>query len=151
VSATSQDRTVEAVYEALGTVKDPCMVAGGHDLSILDLGLVYGVETQEGQEGGRVRVEMTLTEVGCIFTHRVFGDVYDALEALPEVEEVEVVPRWMPVWTPERLNQKAKQALEGSCNAMFETIKRRSVVANEKLGRQREDLLAARPKAARRA
>jgi metal-sulfur cluster biosynthetic enzyme len=140
VSATSQDLTVEAVYEALGTVKDPCMVAGGHDLSILDLGLVYGVEAQEG---GRVRVEMTLTEVGCIFTHRVFGDVYDALEALPEVEEVEVVPRWTPVWTPERLNQKAKQALEGSCNAMFETIKRRSVVAHEKLGRQREDLLVA--------
>ena len=149
MSEASQDPTmVEAVYEALGTVKDPCMVAGGHDLSILDLGLVYSVEAQKG---GRVRVDMTLTEVGCIFTHRVFGDVYEAVEALPEVEEVEVVPRWMPVWTPERLNQKAKQALEGSCNAMFETIKRRSVVANEKLGRQREDLLVARPKAARRA
>lgn len=80
MSDVSQDLTVEAVYEALGTVKDPCMVTGGHDLSILDLGLVYGVEAQEG---GRVRVDMTLTEVGCIFTHRIFGDVYDAVEALP--------------------------------------------------------------------
>jgi len=116
--------TVEAVYEALDTVKDPCMVAGGHDLSVLDLGLVYGVEVQGD---GRVRVDMTLTEVGCIFTHRVFGEVYDAVEALPGAEEVEVVPRWSPVWTPERLNPKARRALEGSRNAMFQMIKRRGL------------------------
>jgi metal-sulfur cluster biosynthetic enzyme len=146
VSDASQDLMVEAVYEALGTVKDPCMVAGGHDISILDLGLVYGVEAQEG---GRVRVDMTLTEVGCIFTHRVFGDVYEAVEALPGVKEVEVVPRWTPVWTEERLNQKAKQALEGSRNAMFRTIKRRSLAAHGKTGRHREDLTVAHPEAAR--
>ncbi len=100
--------TVEAVHEALDQVKDPCMKAAGLDLSILDIGLVYGVEVQED---GRVRVDMTLTEVGCIFTHRVFGDVYEAVEALPGVKEVEVVPRWTPVWTEERLNQKARSAL----------------------------------------
>ena len=146
MSNATQDLMVEAIYEALGTVKDPCMVAGGHDLSILDLGLVYGVEVQEGSS---VRVDMTLTEVGCIFTHRVFGDVYEAVEALPEVKEVEVVPRWTPVWTPERLNQKAKQALEGSRNAMFRTIKRRNLDAPEKTGRQREDLTSARAEAVR--
>ena len=146
MSDASQDLTVEAVYEALGTVKDPCMIAGGHDLSILDLGLVYGVEAQEG---GRVRVDMTLTEVGCIFTHRVFGDVYEAVEALPEVKEVEVVPRWTPVWTPERLNQKANHALEGSRNVMFRTVKRRSLEAHERIGRQRADLPVVHPEAAR--
>jgi metal-sulfur cluster biosynthetic enzyme len=99
-------------------------VAAGHDLSILDLGLVYDVEVQED---GRIRIDMTLTELGCIFTHRVFGEVYDAVEALPEAKEVEVVPRWSPVWTPERLNQKARRALEGSRNAMFQTIKRRNL------------------------
>ena len=116
--------TVEAVYEALDLVKDPCMVAAGHDLSILDLGLVYDVEVQED---GRIRIDMTLTELGCIFTHRVFGEVYDAVEALPEAKEVEVVPRWSPVWTPERLNQKARRALEGSRNAMFQTIMSRDL------------------------
>ena len=146
MSDTTQDlTTVEAVYEALGTVKDPCIVAGGHDLSILDLGLVYGVEVQED---GRVRVDMTLTEVGCIFTHRVFGEVYDALEALPGAKEVEVVACWTPVWTPERLNQKAKRALEGSRNTMFKTIKRRGLDAHEKIGRQREDRTAAHTGAA---
>ena len=137
--------TVEDVYEALKAVKDPCMVAGGHDLSILDLGLVYSVEAKDGH----VKVDMTLTEVGCIFTHRVFGDVYEAIEALTGVKEVEVVPRWTPVWTEERLNQKARTALEGSRTAMFRTIKRRGLDACEKIiDRRPEDWVQPRFKAA---
>jgi metal-sulfur cluster biosynthetic enzyme len=116
--------TVEAVREALERVKDPCMEAAGLDLSILDLGLVYDVQVHEDDS---VRVDMTLTELGCIFTHRVIGAVYDMVEALPGVGEVEVVPRWAPVWTPERLNQKARSALEESRSAMFQTIKRRGL------------------------
>jgi metal-sulfur cluster biosynthetic enzyme len=145
VSIPNCPPTVEDVYEALDTVKDPCMVAGGHDLSILDLGLVYSVEAKDG----RVRVDMTLTEVGCIFTHRVFSDVYEAIEALTGVKEVEVVPRWTPVWTEERLNQKARIALEGSRTAMFRTIKRRSLDAYDRSEWQREDLRVAPREAAR--
>ena len=137
--------TVEDVYEALNMVKDPCMVAGGHDLSILDLGLVYSVEAKDGH----VKVDMTLTEVGCIFTHRVFGDVYEAIEALTGVKEVEVVPRWTPVWTEERLNQKARTALEGSRTAMSRTINRRSLNAYERSEGQREDLRVAPRETAR--
>lgn len=136
--------TAEAVYEALDMVKDPCMTAGGHDLSILDLGLVYGVEVQDG----RVRIDITLTEVGCIFTHRIIGAVYDAIEALPEAKEVEVIPRWAPAWTPERLNEKARHALEGSRVAMFHTIKRRGLDVHAKIGRRPEDLAAGRPETA---
>ncbi len=144
MSVPNATPTVEAVREALDRVKDPCMVAAGLDLSILDLGLVYGVEVRDGH----VRVEITLTEIGCIFTHRIIGAVYDAVEALPEANEVEVIPRWKPIWTPERLNQKATRALEGSRHAMFRTIKRRGLDAHEKIGQQREDL-AAHPAAAR--
>jgi metal-sulfur cluster biosynthetic enzyme len=121
VSVPNGALTVEAVYEALDRVEDPCMKAAGLDLSILDLGLVYGVEVQEG---GRVRIDLTLTELGCIFTHRVFGGVYDAVEALPGAKKVEVTPRWTPVWTEERLNQKARSALADSRSAMFRTLKR---------------------------
>jgi metal-sulfur cluster biosynthetic enzyme len=122
--STNGKLTVETVHEALDRVKDPCMQAAGLDLSILDLGLVYGVEAQED---GRVRIDMTLTELGCIFTHRIFGAVYDAVEALPGVKGVEVVPRWTPVWTEERLNRKARSALEDSRNTMFRTMKGRGL------------------------
>ena len=47
-----------------------------------------------------------------------------------------------PVWTEERLNQKARSALEGSRNTMFRTIKRRGLETHE-IGRRSEKQTAA--------
>ena len=58
------------------------------------------------------------------------------------------MPRWTPVWTEERLNQKARRALEGSRNVMFRTIKRRGLDTHEKIDRRPEDWAQARLKAA---
>jgi metal-sulfur cluster biosynthetic enzyme len=124
VSGSTGRPTVEAVYEALDTVKDPCMGAAGLDLSIVDLGLVYGVEVNEG---GAVNVEMTFTEIGCIFTHVIGSGVYDAVGALPGVERVELTPRWLPLWTEDRVNAKASKALSGNRSAMLQKIKSRSL------------------------
>lgn len=123
MSRSTGSPTVEAVYEALDTVKDPCMGAAGLDLSIVDLGLIYGVEIDDGA----VNVEMTFTEIGCVFTHVIGSEVYDAVGALPGVERVELTPRWLPIWTEDRVNEKAARALSGNRSAMLQKIKRRSL------------------------
>ncbi len=99
------------------------MGAAGLDLSIVDLGLVYGVEIN----GGAVNVEMTFTEIGCVFTHVIGSGVYDAVGALPGVESVELTPRWLPLWTEDRVNEKASKALSGNRSAMLQKMKRRSL------------------------
>ncbi len=123
MSGSSGGPSVEAVYEALDTVKDPCMGAAGLDLSIVDLGLVYGVAVDDGA----VNVEMTFTEIGCVFTHVIGSGVYDAVGALPGVESVELTPRWLPLWTEDRVNAKASKALSGNRNAMLQKMKRGSL------------------------
>lgn len=123
MSGPSGGPSVEEVYEALDTVKDPCMGAAGLDLSIVDLGLVYGVEV----DNGAVNVEMTFTEIGCVFTHVIGTRVYDAVGALPGVDSVELTPRWLPLWTEDRVNEKASKALSGNRSAMLQKIKRRSL------------------------
>src|SRR5215210_9379344 len=123
MSSSAGFPTVEAVYEALDTVKDPCMSAAGLDLSIVDLGLIYGVEVDDGA----VNIELTFTEIGCIFTHVIGSGVYDAVGALPGVERVELTPRWLPLWTEDRVNAKASKALSGNRSAMLQKIKRRSL------------------------
>lgn len=123
MSRSTGSPTVEAVYEALDTVKDPCMGAAGLDLSIVDLGLIYRVEVDDGA----VNVEMTFTEIGCVFTHVIGSGVYDAVEALPGVERVELTPRWLPIWTEDRVNEKASRALSGNRSVMLQKMKRRSL------------------------
>ena len=123
MSRSADQPSVEAVYEALDTVKDPCMGAAGLDLSIVDLGLIYGVEVDDGA----VNIEMTFTEIGCVFTHVIGSEVYDAVGALPGVECVELTPRWLPIWTEDSLNDKASKALSGNRSAMLRKLKRRSL------------------------
>ena len=123
MSGSNERPTLEAVYEALDTVKDPCMGAAGLNLSIVDLGLVYGVEV----DGGAVKVQMTFTEIGCVFTHVIGSGVYDAVAALPGVESVELTPCWLPLWTEDRVNAKASEALSANRGAMLQKIKRRSL------------------------
>jgi metal-sulfur cluster biosynthetic enzyme len=130
VSGPSRGPSVEDVYRALDAVKDPCMGAAGLDLSIVDLGLIYGVEVK----GGAVNVEITFTEIGCIFTHVIGCGVHDAVGALAGVESVQITPRWLPLWTEERVNEKASRALSGNREAMLRKLKHKSlpVVAGQR-------------------
>ena len=84
------------VLEALASVVDPEL-----GLSIVDLGLVYGVRV----DGGQVAVTMTLTAPGCPL-HEVMGEwARAAVAAVPGVERVDVAITFDPPWTPERMKK----------------------------------------------
>jgi metal-sulfur cluster biosynthetic enzyme len=83
-----------AVMQALGTVLDPEL-----GMSIVDLGLVYGVRIRNGA----VEVTMTLTTVGCPI-HDVMPEwVRTAVMRVPGVEVVDVTLTFEPRWTPDRI------------------------------------------------
>lgn len=84
------------VMEALATVFDPEL-----GMSVVDLGLVYGVRI----EGGRVAVTMTLTAPGCPI-HDVMPEwVRAAIGQVPGVERVDVTLTFDPPWTPDRIRR----------------------------------------------
>lgn len=95
------------VWAALSEVRDPCLLAAGHDLSIVDLGLVARVT----EAGGALEIGITFTEVGCQFTHRVIAAIEERIERLGRHSSVRVVPEWRPAWTEERMNGRARAAL----------------------------------------
>lgn len=86
--------TAERVTQALRTVFDPEL-----GLSVVELGLVYGIEI----EGGIVRVTMTLTSPGCPIRDVMPGWVREAVMSIPGVERVDVALTFDPPWTPERI------------------------------------------------
>ncbi len=92
----------DAVKKVLRQVKDPEV-----GLNIMDLGLVYDVEVEEGA----VRVQMTLTSPGCPAGGQILGDADSVIRALDGVEEVDIELVWEPFWTPERIDPKVRSFL----------------------------------------
>jgi radical SAM protein len=93
-SAIDTGLTPDRVTEALRAVVDPEL-----GLSVVDLGLIYGVAI----EGGTVRITMTLTAAGCPL-HAVMAEwVRRAVLAIAGVEEVDVKLTFDPPWTPARI------------------------------------------------
>ncbi len=95
--------TKEDVLNALGAVNDP-EIPG---LSIVDLGLVYGVDV----EGGKVNVKMTVTAPGCPMAHFMAQMAKQAVEKLEGVAEANVDVVFEPPWNPNMMSDKAKKQL----------------------------------------
>jgi metal-sulfur cluster biosynthetic enzyme len=88
------------IREALQTVEDP--EAG---MSIVDLGLVYGIQVA----GGRVRVEMTMTSPACPVAPYIVDESAAAIRAIaPAGTDVQVELVWDPPWTPDRMSPEAQ-------------------------------------------
>jgi FeS assembly SUF system protein len=93
-----------AVEDALKSVHDPEI-----PVNIYDLGLIYDVECQQN---GNVYVTMSLTAPGCPVAGEMPGQVARALAAVEGVGEVSVELVWSPPWTPDRMSDDAKLALD---------------------------------------
>ena len=78
-------------------------------VNIYDLGLIYDVERLHN---GDVYVTMSLTAPGCPVAGEMPGQVARALAAVDGVGEVSVELVWSPPWTPERMSDDARLALD---------------------------------------
>ncbi len=85
--------TVDEIMERLKTVEDPEI-----RLSIVELGLVYGVEYLPEEK--RIDVTMTLTSPGCPLGGLIQGQAYHVLKDLPGVKDVDVKITFSPPWDP---------------------------------------------------
>ena len=92
----------EALLSALRTVKDPEL-----NVNVIDLGLVYSVQTREDQ----VDVEMTLTTPACPAGPEILRNAVTALEAVPGVTKANVRLVMSPPWTPDKMTDAARDEL----------------------------------------
>jgi phenylacetate-CoA oxygenase PaaJ subunit len=90
------------VWEALGRVTDP-----EYPLSIVDLGMVYGVRVDDGA----VAVDMTFTSIGCPAIDMLVHDVREAVTAVPAVTAVTVDVVWDPPWTKDCISDRGRRVL----------------------------------------
>jgi len=91
----------QPVVDALTRVVDPELA-----LSIVDVGLVYGVTVA----GDRAQVRMTMTTAACPVADLIVEEVEHELgRVLPEGCAVEVELCWEPAWTPDMMSARARR------------------------------------------
>ncbi|WP_265109828.1 1,2-phenylacetyl-CoA epoxidase subunit PaaD [Halosolutus halophilus] len=102
--ATGDDATgVEAdVWDVLYEIEDPEM-----PISIVDLGLIYGVTVADGV----ATVDMTLTYSGCPARDMLTEQVEEAVAAVDGIEEAALRLVWSPEWTVEMVTERGKDDL----------------------------------------
>ena len=94
------------VWDALKTCYDPEI-----PVNIVDLGLVYLCEIDDGEAGKDVKIKMTLTAPGCGMGPVLASDVKGKIEAIPGVKNAEVEVVFDPVWDRSMMSDAAKLQL----------------------------------------
>jgi metal-sulfur cluster biosynthetic enzyme len=91
--------TKEQVIDALRVVEDPEL-----GMDIVELGLLYDVEI----EGSKVKVDYTLTSMGCPVGPMIEEAIAETVATMPGVDEVQAELTWDPPWSPEKMSDDAK-------------------------------------------
>ena len=92
----------DAIVDALRGVVDPEL-----HVNIVDLGLVYTVQTRDDE----VDVEMTLTTPACPAGPEILRNAVTALEGLEGVSKANVKLVMSPPWSPDRMSDAARDEL----------------------------------------
>lgn len=96
--------TVDEIREVLReNIYDPEL-----RINIVDLGLVYDIENEDGN----VNVTMTLTSPGCPIGPMVMEQIRENLMLLPGIKDVHVDITFFPPWDPyTMMSEEAKAEL----------------------------------------
>jgi len=92
----------EQVLESLKNVIDPEL-----GINIVDLGLVYDVAVDDGT----LRIEYTLTTMGCPIGPLIESQMRQMIEGVEGVDDFEAEMVFTPPWTPDKMSEEAKAAL----------------------------------------
>jgi len=96
----------DQVWEAIQTCYDPEI-----PVNVVDLGLIYDCKVWGDSEGNHAYILMTLTAPGCGMGPVIADDVKSKVEAVPNVDDVEVELTFDPPWSSEILTDEAKLEL----------------------------------------
>ena len=94
--------SLEDIEGALTNVIDPEL-----GLDFVELGLIYGVEVNEGD----VHVTFTLTTPACPIGPQVTEQIEEFVGELEGVTSVQTEMTFQPPWSPDKMSEDAKFAL----------------------------------------
>ncbi len=95
-----------SMLEVVKTIYDPEI-----PVPIWDLGLIYGWDVEDGEDGADVTVRMTLTAPNCPAAETLPAEVEQGINALEGVHHVTLDLVFTPTYTMEMMSEEAKLTL----------------------------------------
>ena len=100
------DEFLADVEEAMRDVVDPEL-----GINVVDLGLVYGLNLEEGDEGTVALIDMTLTSAACPLTDVIEDQSRSALVGAGLVNDLRINWVWNPPWGPDKITDDGRDQL----------------------------------------
>ena len=104
--AAPDDELLGDIEEAMRDVVDPEL-----GINVVDLGLVYGVNLEEAEEGRVALIDMTLTSPACPLTDVIEDQSRNALIGAGLVDELRINWVWNPPWGPDKITDDGRDQL----------------------------------------
>ena len=95
------------VEAALHRVFDPCSITAHSPVSVLDMGMVTGLDI----EGGAVRIRLRPTNLGCTLIPTIMIDIEKKLADVPGIGPVSISIDTETTWAPEGMSARGREML----------------------------------------
>jgi metal-sulfur cluster biosynthetic enzyme len=105
-TAVPNDEFLADLEEAMRDVVDPEL-----GINVVDLGLVYDVNVEEGEGGKVALIDMTLTSPACPLTDVIEDQSRSALVGAGLVSEIKINWVWSPPWGPDKITEDGREQL----------------------------------------
>ena len=99
----------DTVLAALGEVHDPCSVASGRPISLVDMGIVWDCEV----DGDVARVRLLPTTPGCLLLGAIAESVEARVLEVPGIGTVELSLMTGVWWSTERMTAAGRASMGG--------------------------------------
>ena len=106
MSESTFDELLADVEEAMHDDVDPEL-----GINVVDLGLVYGLNVEQGDNGAVALIDMTLTSAACPLTDVIEDQSRTALVGAGLVDEIKINWVWNPPRGPDKITQDGRAQL----------------------------------------
>ena len=106
MSETANDELLADVEEAMHDVVDPEL-----GINVVDLGLLYGLNLEQGESGTVALIDMTLTSAACPLTDVIEDQTRTALVGAGLVQDIKLNWVWNPPWGPDKITDDGREQL----------------------------------------
>ena len=100
------EETLADLEEAMRDVVDPEL-----GINVVDLGLVYGLNIEQGDTGKVALIDMTLTSAACPLTDVIEDQSRTALVGAGLVNDIKINWVWNPPWGPDKITEDGREQL----------------------------------------